>query len=373
MMETDSESVSGNLIGWKITSLTPNELKISLTFSKSIEVSQGEEKDSLLVFLDLSQFSDKDGLSFAEFLFLKSTIPFQNPSAEEIAAVETAATVTSTSTTSVLSTNFIAKHVAKASMNSLWSLLNSVQIIAFAPMFESLKFPNNASAFNKGLVEVATYDIIPTQDWIDPLIIGRGLEGEPFSYNFEQCGFESTHILSNSSVILWLYALNGATLVFFIIVVVFHNRTGCLASLKSKLQGYFVFNGPLRLFMETFFDLYLTAVLNVFTADKSTESAAERASANIALGFFFTFSSLVVILAILYTIKFSRINADSNYGALLDGTNADSRWSLLFPAFFFGRRIAFTLSVILMPTFLAAQIAIQFAFSIAMIIYLGHA
>ena len=53
MMETDSETVSENLTGWRITSLTPREVKLALTFANPLEVSQGDERDSLLVFADL--------------------------------------------------------------------------------------------------------------------------------------------------------------------------------------------------------------------------------------------------------------------------------------------------------------------------------
>ena len=53
MMETDSETVSENLTGWRITSLTPREVKLALRFANPLEVSQGDERDSLLVFADL--------------------------------------------------------------------------------------------------------------------------------------------------------------------------------------------------------------------------------------------------------------------------------------------------------------------------------
>ena len=70
-------------------------------------------------------------------------------------------------------------------MNSLWSLLNSVQLVVFAPLFQNLKFPNNANAMNKELVSVAGFDIINTPEWVDPYVIDLGDDGEPYSYNFE--------------------------------------------------------------------------------------------------------------------------------------------------------------------------------------------
>ena len=124
------------------------------------------------------------------------------------------------------------------------------------------------------------------------------------------------------------------------------------------MHNYLFFNGPLRLFMETFLDLYLSSLLNVITADDETENPSVEASNKAALAVFIAFSALVPLLGLLYFCKFANIDESSNYGALLDGTKSEgkekSKWLLLFPAFFFGRRIAFTLSVLLLHWFLWA-------------------
>lgn len=49
----------------------------------------------------------------------------------------------------------------KASLNKLWSMLNSQQIAVYMPMYE-LKFPANAMMVTKEMVEIANFDLIPT-------------------------------------------------------------------------------------------------------------------------------------------------------------------------------------------------------------------
>lgn len=75
-------------------------------------------------------------------------------------------------------------------------------------------------------------------------------------------------------------------------------------------------------------------------------------------GLFISQNLLIVIFAIVYIAKFDKIDSSSNYGELLAGTkldNADkSRWILLYPALFFGRRIALVLSVLLLRSILWA-------------------
>lgn len=129
--------------------------------------------------------------------------------------------------------------------------------------------------------------------------------------------------------------------------------------------------------MESFFDLYVTSLLNVIKADWTTEVSHISWSNWTSLAVLVLLNITVVALAILYLWRFHRIDADTPYNALLDGTRLEeddkTRWLLFYPALFFGRRISFTLSVLLFKNFLWGQIAIQFAFSTAMIIYLLHA
>ena len=112
--------------------------------------------------------------------------------------------------------------------------------------------------------------------------------------------------------------------------------------------------------MESFLDLYLSALLNVLTADNETENPSVEASNKTALVVFIAFSTMVPLLGLLYFCKFAKLGESStNYDALLDGTRIKnkkerSRWLLLFPAFFFGRRISFTLSLMLFSHFLWA-------------------
>ena len=126
--------------------------------------------------------------------------------------------------------------------------------------------------------------------------------------------------------------------------------------------------------METFLEMYLCSLLNMITADPSSNaSAAVKASKIVAYAVFITFNAIVIYLAFLYSVKFKEIDSSSTYGALLAGTRVStkrSRWILLQPAIFFSRRIAFVFSVLLLKTFLWAQLAIQFAFATAMLIYL---
>ena len=48
-----------------------------------------------------------------------------------------------------------------------------------------------------------TFDIINTQMWVDPNFVTWDDDGTPFSSSFEECGFDTTWFLHNSSTIVW--------------------------------------------------------------------------------------------------------------------------------------------------------------------------
>ena len=105
-----------------------------------------------------------------------------------------------------------------------------MQVVVYAPMFEKLKFPNNASTLNGHFIKVASFDIINTPEWIDHYLIDLGDDGEPFSHRFEECEFETTWFLDNSSVVVWIWVLNTAFFVAYLMVRECAQRCGILKS-----------------------------------------------------------------------------------------------------------------------------------------------
>ena len=62
-------------------------------------------------------------------------------------------------------------------------MLNCLQLVVRAAMFEDLKFPANATALNQGFITIASFDIIDTGKYIDEYVFFFP-EAEAFSLNF---------------------------------------------------------------------------------------------------------------------------------------------------------------------------------------------
>ena len=97
--------------------MTPNEIKIALTFAKPFEVSQGDEQDVLTIFAGLGAYKDKDGINLPTFVFLKKKLPPQNPPGDVIKTVESAGAASSTGTASVMGANFVLNHLFTGSLS----------------------------------------------------------------------------------------------------------------------------------------------------------------------------------------------------------------------------------------------------------------
>ena len=74
-----------------------------------------------------------------------------------------------------------------------------------------------------------------------------------------------------------------------------------------------------------------------------------------------------------YNYHFDKLDDEDfeeRWGAPYESLNKGSRWSLIYPCTFVGRRVIFAYVSIFMPGFLTGQLAIQFYLTLATVIYL---
>ena len=79
-------------------------------------------------------------------------------------------------------------------MNTLFGMINFLQIVVFIPMFKT-KFPPNALYLFGNLIDVATFDILPTDDYF-PIIFDLPETGA-INESFESVDYGSTILLIN--------------------------------------------------------------------------------------------------------------------------------------------------------------------------------
>ena len=126
-------------------------------------------------------------------------------------------------------------------------------------------------------------------------------------------------------MIHWTYIINLAVFVFVYGVVWQVNRkTKKLGKLKANLGGYYFYNGVLRLFMETFFDLLLASFLNVYVADWESPFPAVRYSNWLSVAVLAMLGLVLLVVVILYIRNYDILplpEVREKYGAFMEGTD----------------------------------------------------
>ena len=147
----------------------------------------------------------------------------------------------------------------------------------------------------------------------------------------------------------------------FCILKLISKLTRKIDCLIRRLSNYFLWNGLIRLYMEVFFEIALASSLNLYFVDWNTHFPSVKYSNILSTAFFIACIMVTLYLIIFYCKNLSRVGEESfieSFGAALESNNVKmthSRWSIvLYLAFFFGRRIAFIASAILLNKFLWA-------------------
>ena len=91
-------------------------------------------------------------------------------------------------------------------------------------MIDGLKFPANALEVIRNMIDLATFDLLPTE-FLDSEIY-YWPEMDPYTVNFEMAGIESIYFLANIGFALYLIYL-------YILAVLIH---GCLKTLKNTAK-----------------------------------------------------------------------------------------------------------------------------------------
>jgi hypothetical protein len=87
-----------------------------------------------------------------------------------------------------------------------------MQIIIYHPLMKGINYPQNVETVNLQMTELATYDLLPTDD-LFPIIFGFK-DLKPINDRFEYMDFISTNFLMNmgSLFIVWCFMMIQAVI-----------------------------------------------------------------------------------------------------------------------------------------------------------------
>ena len=99
--------------------------------------------------------------------------------------------------------NFLTNIFVSGSLNAIWSLIETQQMIVMLPLFD-VSMPGNTRDFFAQIMQIAAFDYYDFSDIIYNVF--KIFPTEPINTAFEALGFESNYVLVNigSLMVPWL-------------------------------------------------------------------------------------------------------------------------------------------------------------------------
>ena len=218
------------------------------------------------------------------------------------------------------------------------------------------------------LVDIANLDFISTEQ-VDKAIYYLP-EKVPISINFAGIGIESTLLISNIGLAIWI-------IFFQVLVIIFSLLLKCWTWLWQKLSQKIYFNAIIRVFMQLYQEIALLSLINIFQIDFESPYRSERYSNMLSI-VFITLVTIVpaplLIFSYIRRNEWNSVNFRARYGTVVDGLDVKSKYNKLkvvaMPTHFFLRRICAVLSILIFQKYLWSQIVTQFVMSFTILFLL---
>ena len=181
-----------------------------------------------------------------------------------------------------------------ASLQQLWSMINTQQLIVMMPLFK-ITMPANAGIFFAHMMSIAAFDFY---DFTDIIHDNFGIEPtEPLDANFEALGFESQYFLVNMGSMAAFY-LFFFTLVFVSLVLTMCcGRCRRVEKVRKRLNRNVYWGHLITLMNESYSILIVCVLINIQTISFETTGQSVMSVLCVA---FLIFS---VIVPLFFTVR----------------------------------------------------------------------
>ena len=194
-------------------------MKIEIVWSNVYQISAASSRDVLEVtILDNEQFfsaSRRQYIPVGQSDYVKA--PTQMPNDEFTKSYEAVTEAAQTMISITLVSNFAVNLVLSGAMTLLWGMLNGMQIVAHFDLV-NIMMPANAHLLFKVLVQIATFDLVPSESIISEMEDGLGIENDEFALtdSFIDFEFDTSSPVNNLQVMFLAMVLLVALPILFV-------------------------------------------------------------------------------------------------------------------------------------------------------------
>ena len=149
----------------------------------------------------------------------------------------------------------------KMALGELMSAIGFLQLVVFMPLIK-VNYPGNARLINDKFIEIATFDIMPTDDIYPELLDFELDEEEPLNDNWDSCDFGTGVFIMNmgSLYLVFLYLIFCFTILGFGKLSCCKN-TKCLRKIIDYFSGDLLWNPVLEFIVQSYIEIAFSVIL----------------------------------------------------------------------------------------------------------------
>ena len=185
----------------------------------------------------------------------------------------------------------------------------------------AIKFPANAESFNGFMIQIAVFDIIPSEYILDKVVYFP--QEDPFNLNFELLDFGTIYAVPNLGTIFFIFLSFLLLVPFSCLMTCWAYRLRELRKYDKKLKEFLMWSGTVRFLLESYMELLLATSLNVIMWSNESGYVGVMFSNYYALFFFIVTVGFPIWIILFYLCNINRWEDDEferKWGAVLEGT-----------------------------------------------------
>ena len=168
----------------------------------------------------------------------------------------------------------------------------------------NIKFPANAELFNGFMIEIALFDILPSEWMLEQMIYYP--QEDSFNLNFQILEYNSSFAVPNLGTIFFILLTFLLLIPISILLVFFSTDIKELRKHSKNLKDFLYWKGTIRFFTESYMEILLAVGLNIAMFNDELEYAGVKFSNYFAITFFVLAAGLPIWIIIFFWLNYSK-------------------------------------------------------------------
>ena len=199
------------------------------------------------------------------------------------------------------------------SLNQIWSLIHSQQIIMLLPLHK-IVLPANVGVYYNVMMQIAAFDVVEMDNYYNRM---TGQSTAALSFNFQLIGYDSMWLINNLGTLGLIFSFFPLIYLIPALLAPF-SALRHLRKTREKLMRTFYWSSPIRLLLESYILIVICSLINA----RWLKWKSNWDKLNTCLTFFFVIAALIVPFVVSKWLK--------KYRHMLDKKDFKSRFGSMY-------------------------------------------